>query len=285
MESPKKRRKRRPPLLTTNITSGMDEDLEIFVYKVFEEFEKKAGPRFSIFTSEWRKSSFGLIFCGRESFRDMFEFSEELFLRVKKYAMTEIRGKPNHTLVRYVGLYLMYSLFFKQPCRPRVKFRIKKDEFKQMLSLTEQAKADNHWDVMYAWSKLFTNYAFYYVVCDTQMGIEMSYQSDQRETAEKNIAAANHEYFKTKQFEGLLHKVSKAHIKYVTMKKSLVSSKSKGDEIDIIDSDFPKTLRETSATNDKEEIVKKAKEKSKLGETRRGLKYKFFALGGIDEDE
>ena len=69
------------------------------------------------------------------------------------------------------------------------------------------------------------------------------------------------------------------------MKKSLVSSKSKGDEIDIIDSDFPKTLRETSATNDKEEIVKKAKEKSKLGETRRGLKYKFFALGGIDEDE
>jgi len=285
MESPKKRKKRQPPVLTTNITSGMDEDLEIFVYKVFEEFEKNAGPRFTIFTSEWHNSSFGLIFCGRESFRDMFEFTEELFHRVKKFVMTEIRGKPNHTLVRYVGLYLMYSLYFKQPCRPRVKFRIKKEEFKQMLSLTALAKADNHWDVMYAWSKLFTNYAFYYVVCDTQMGMEMAYQSDQRETAEKTIAAANHEYFKTKQFEGLLSKVSKAHLKYVNMKKSLASSKSKGDEINIIDSDFPTTLKETANVHDKEEIIKQAKEKSKVGETRRGLKYKFFALGGIDEDE
>ena len=136
----KKRKYNKRDLVTINTTAGIDEDVEIFIYKVFEQFEKNVGPRFSEFTSEWHKSNFGLIFCGRENFRETFEFTEELFHRVKKYVRVEMKGKAQHALVRYAGLYLMYSLYFKQPCRPRVKFRILKDEFEELVSLSQLAR-------------------------------------------------------------------------------------------------------------------------------------------------
>jgi hypothetical protein len=106
------------------ISAGLEEDVEMIIYKVFDEFEKHSGPRFNIFTEVWHQTGVGLIFSGRESFREMFQFSEELFLRVKKYALSTLGGKPNHALVRYAALYLLYSLYFKQPCRPRVKIRL-----------------------------------------------------------------------------------------------------------------------------------------------------------------
>ena len=189
----KKRKYNKRDLVTINTTAGIDEDVEIFIYKVFEQFEKNVGPRFSEFTTEWHKSNFGLIFCGRENFRETFEFTEELFHRVKKYVRVEMKGKPQHTLVRYAGLYLMYSLFFKQPCRPRVKFRLLRDEFEELVSLSQLARLsdwdyiifllnhlnfrrDNHWDVTYAWSKLYATHAFHFVSTSSPMGIEMAYQ-------------------------------------------------------------------------------------------------------------
>jgi hypothetical protein len=36
---------------------------------VFDEFDKKQEPRFSIFTDIWVQSRIGIIFCGRETFR------------------------------------------------------------------------------------------------------------------------------------------------------------------------------------------------------------------------
>ena len=59
----KKRKYNKRDLVTINTTAGIDEDLEIFIYKVFEQFEKNVGPRFSEFTAQWHKSNFGLIFC------------------------------------------------------------------------------------------------------------------------------------------------------------------------------------------------------------------------------
>ena len=275
-----KRKYRGEDKYTVNITAGLEEDLEIFMYRVFEEFEKTSTPRFSIFVAYWHQSSFGLIFCGRESFRDLYEFTEELFHRVKKYVLSELKGKPNNMLVRYAGLYLMYSLYFKQPCRPRVKFRIKMDELKDMLDLTEVAKKEKHWDVMYAWSKLFTNHAFHYVACSNQMGIEMAYQSEQRDMVEKSSAAAGQEYFKSKEFDGLISKVTKAHNKYVNMKKTLINAKSKDDaSLLFIDGDFPKTIEQTAATHDKQEKARKAREESQIGASRRRIKDKFYSLG------
>ena len=281
----KTRQYKRQPRVTISTTEGIDHDLERFIYKVFEEFEKSQGPRFSVFTTEWHKLNFGLIFCGRESFRDMFEFTEELFHRTKKYASAQVNGKPNHNLVRYACLYLMYSLYFKQPCRPRVKFRVKKEEFAELLELKELAKKDNHWDVMFAWSKLFTSNALHYVAISNPMGIEVAYQAEVRENADKGAAAASQDYFGSKEFESLMNKVSKAHTKYVTMKQSLADKNNKSDaSLFFIDEEFPKTIQQLGSEIDKKEKAKKAREENKIGQSRRRLKDKFFSLGNSEQN-
>ena len=63
------------------IGAGLNEDIERIIYLAYDEFEKQEGPRFKLFTEVWQKTCLGQIFSGRESFREMFEFSEELFLR------------------------------------------------------------------------------------------------------------------------------------------------------------------------------------------------------------
>lgn len=42
-----------------------------------------------------------------------------LHCRVKRFALSKHHGKPNHQLVRCAALYMLYSLYFKQPCRYR----------------------------------------------------------------------------------------------------------------------------------------------------------------------
>ena len=116
------------------IGAGLNEDIERIIYLAYDEFEKQEGPRFKLFIEVWQKTCLGQIFSGRESFREMFEFSEELFVRyqnihvrirmitcshgrVKRFALSKHHGKPNHQLVRCAALYMLFSLYFKQPCR------------------------------------------------------------------------------------------------------------------------------------------------------------------------
>ena len=52
--------------------AGIDYDIERVIFAVFYEFDENQEPRFSIFCQVWKESKFGLIFCGRDSFRDRF---------------------------------------------------------------------------------------------------------------------------------------------------------------------------------------------------------------------
>ena len=97
------------------IAAGLEEDIERIVYLAFDQFEKQEGPRFELFKDIWQKTGLGQLFSGRESFREMYEFTEELLARVKRFAMAELHKKLNHQLVRSAGR--KYSnlniLFFK----------------------------------------------------------------------------------------------------------------------------------------------------------------------------
>jgi len=264
------------------ISVGLEEDVEMIIYKVFDEFEKNSGPRFNIFTAVWHQTSMGLIFSGRESFREMYQFTEELFLRVKKYALSTLGGKTNHALVRYAALYFLYSLYFKQPCRPRVKIRLIKEELDDLLETTVMARQENHWDVLYAWSKLFTSHAFHYVACQGQMGLEVALQMEQREVEKRNTSGSKEEYFKSKEFLGLMKKMGKAHSKYVSMKTSLASSNIETDKsLFLTDQTFPQTVRHVGEQENKkrEEAIRSGN--SAIGEKRRGIKYKFY--GGSED--
>ena len=64
----------------------------------------------------WKDMKFGLIFCGRQTFRELYEFTEDLFDLVKLQALS-----PNSIGCRAAAIYLLYSLYFKQPARPMVR--------------------------------------------------------------------------------------------------------------------------------------------------------------------
>jgi len=262
------------------IDAGLDEDIERIIYKVFDEFEKQAGPRFTIYTEIWHETGLGRIFNGRDSFREMFQFTEEVFLHVQRFCLSTLDGKPNHILVRYAAIYMLYSLFYKQPCRPRVMIRLLKEELDDMLETIMIARQENHWDVVYAWSKLFTGHSFHYVATQGQMGMEVAMQmeEEQKEVIEKKKATVKENYFKSKEFLGLMKNMEKAHSQYVSMKTNLVSKTKLGDsELFMSDQNFPQTVMQLSQQVKKDKKVKPVKvEGSAIGNKRRDLKYKYF---------
>ena len=273
-------------VVTISITAGIAEDLETVIFYAFHEFEKEGGPRFSVFTKVYKCQQFGCIFNGRESYRDLYEFTEELFHAVKIYvAPTMQNNKPNNTLMRYAGLYMMYALYFKQPCRPRVKLRMTLEEVTSLVALVEQARSDCHWDVVYAWSKLFTSHAFHYTAMPTQMGIEMAIQLEQKKKSENlSSRGVQSEYFTSREFSGQMKNLRKSHSKYTRMKLALANPTDPIEKsLFFIDKNLLENINQSIHPKETPE-VKLHKDTEGIGLKRRELKNKFFSAGGFSED-
>ena len=266
-------------VVTISISAGIAEDLEMVIFGAFHSFEKEGGPRFSAFTKVYKQNQFSCIFNGRESYRDLYEFTEELFHAVKSFVGPSQNNRENNTMVRYAGLYMLYSLYFKQPCRPRVRLRLTKEEMTEMLTLVEQARSDCHWDVVYAWSKLFTSHAFHFTALPTQMGLEMAVQLEQKKRME-SPAAAQLEYFSSKEYLRLMKVLKKSHNKYTKMKSSLADPSNSIDKsLFFIDGSLPLSIKETVEPREPEEQRLKTDAEG-IGIKRRELKNKFFGAGG-----
>jgi len=278
------RKIRNREVVTISIAAGIEEDLEVTIYHAYFEFEKEAGPRFSVFTKVFKEGYFGCIFNGRESYRDLYEFTEELFHGVKNYVGPSMQNnRPNHLFVRYAGLYMMYALYFKQPCRPRVRLRLTKDELTEMLGLVEQARTDSHWDVVYAWTKLFTSHAFHYSAMPTQMGLEMAVQLEQRKKMDHSSRGAQNEYFNSQEFSGLMKGLRRKHNKYIKMKAALANPSDKAEKgLFLVDGNLPESIKLSIEPRESEEI-KLHKDTEGIGLKRRELKNKFFSAVGVSE--
>ena len=273
-------------VLTISIIAGIDEDLEATMFSALQAFEKEAGPRFSAFTKVWKESCFGCIFNGRESYRDLYEFTEEILERVKQSARPVYQNRERNHLLRYAGLYMMYALFFKQPCRPRVKLRLTLEEMKELQDLVEQARTENHWDVVYAWSKLFNEHAFHFTALPTQMGLEMAIQLEQKKRMENlNSRGAQNEYFKSKEFYGLMKGMRKIHSKYTRLKGSLSNAEDETEKsLYFIDPNLPESLKEIIEPKEEPPEDELYTDRDGIGSKRRNLKNKFFSAGGVSDD-
>lgn len=95
-------------------SAGVDYDVERVIYSVFYEFDENQEPRFSRFCAVWKESKLGLIFCGRDSFRDLYELSTEIFHCVKQYAKSIYKNKENNILGEYFP-YFYILLVFRVP--------------------------------------------------------------------------------------------------------------------------------------------------------------------------
>ena len=100
------------------IAAGANHDICSLIHKVTALFDEYRRPRFRHFIDIWKDMKFGLIFCGRQTFREMFEFTEDLFDLVKLQAITLTKFGN-----RAAAVYLLYALYFKQPARPLVSYK------------------------------------------------------------------------------------------------------------------------------------------------------------------
>ena len=97
------------------IAAGAKHDICNLLHKVSALFDEYRMPRFKHFIDIWKDMKFGYIFCGRQTFRELYELTEDLFDLVKIQAMP-----PNKFSKRAASVYLLYALYFKQPARPLV---------------------------------------------------------------------------------------------------------------------------------------------------------------------
>jgi len=132
--------------------------------------------------------------------------------------------------------------------------------------------------VVYAWAKLFTMSAFHYVVADTQMGLEVALQLENKEQQSKQSAKKTENYFESKDFDKLMQQVTRAHSKYESMKTALVGGKTKDRNLFYTDGDMPHKLLELTKKAE-EPQVEKGGPKDDLGERRKKIKESYFSHG------
>jgi len=256
--------------------AGIDYDIERVIFAVFYEFDENQEPRFSIFCQVWKESKFGLIFCGRDSFRDLYELTTDILYRVKQYAKSSFKGKQNNILVRYAAIYMLYSIFFKQPCRPRVRIRLSYEEYLDLSELMAEAKRDLHSDIIYAWSKLILHHAFQYSVVPEHMGLEVA-KTLERKEVEDITSQSSGGFLKSKEFKSMMRRLSKAHDNYVGIKKSLLKDSSLGFSLCSMDDNLMETINEL--TSDECRSKNEASARDDIGDKRKRLKEMYFSSG------
>jgi hypothetical protein len=106
--------------------------------------------RFTRFCHHWKELNFSFVFGFRQNSRDLREFVDEIYLEVLPNVCSE------YPLERRVcALYLLYSLFVKQPiiCQ---KIRINFQYLEQIRELIQKCKQLSQLDVCYVWYKLLS---------------------------------------------------------------------------------------------------------------------------------
>jgi len=270
---------------TTKMTfnAGIDFDIERIIYSIFYEFDKNQQPRFTIFSKVWRESKLGLIFCGRESLRDLYDLTGDIFYVIKQYIKPIIKNKDNNILIRYAGVYMLYAFYFKQPCRPRERIKLSYTEFTQLSALMDDAKRDMHYDILYAWSKLILYQAFQYSVVGAYLGLEVGKAQERRELDEYSGAQTTKTCFQSREFKSIHRRLSKAHDDYLKMKAAL--SKNAGyPEYSLASIDvglMDKINKLTSELNEEsfngDSVSSKVSTKEDIGVKRKMLKDKYFS--------
>jgi len=269
--------------INQHFTVGLADDIDRFLHLVYNQFEEvDEGPRMSIFVEEWKRTSFGLIFNGRENFREIFELTKEIFDLVKTYAVALSKGNENPLGLRYAAIYLLYALYFKQPCRPKIKIRLIFQEFKDLQMFVDEAKNDKHYDLVFAWTKLFTENAFHYSATQTQLGPETAFMLEKKETVEENIKRRPVDWFASKEFLRMMGRITKKHQMYASVKETLIQQKGEANRIFITDTNLPEMVKKIVEETSCESNVIEEKTSNDIGNLRKNIKDRYFSSGNVE---
>ena len=144
------------------ITSGCAWDVAQALERIVDLFDENEELRYQYFKQVWQEMNLGLIYCGREYFRELHEFTEDLLEIVKQHMLS-----PHNQAHRAAAIYLLYGLYFKQALVEKVRVRVTKSEFRDLLQFLQMCREEQHWDLIYVWKKLIKDRAFYWSATGT----------------------------------------------------------------------------------------------------------------------
>ncbi|XP_033762777.1 snRNA-activating protein complex subunit 1-like [Pecten maximus] len=124
---------------------GIKEDFE----DLLQRFIATETVRYENFVEIWRDMKMPLIFAGRQSEREVCEFTEECFRIASQYVVA-----PYNFQVRVGALYLLYGLFNTQPLCSRAKIRVTNSMWLDLLEFQSEAQRQQHLDVDFIFHKL-----------------------------------------------------------------------------------------------------------------------------------
>jgi len=260
------------------LQAGISEDIENFIYAVYYSFDEDQAPRFQEFCQCWKARRMGLIFCGRDSFRETYEMTDIILQNIKQYVKP---NKQDNDLIRYAALYSFYAFYFKQPCRPKVRIKLSYEEFLDLETLIKSATKDKHYDVLYAWSRLIANHAFQYSCVSRNLGIEVGKHMERKDPEDTLEGYSATSFLKSKVFKGKMRKLSLAHAKYMKTKEAVIRAHpDKMLSLNSADPNLIEAIEEISNQESKARLkerlrLKKSGDKE-LGEKRKMLKERSF---------
>ena len=273
------------------MSAGAREDIKTLLNRTGILFDEYGTLRFQYFSDIFQDMKFSLVFCGRSSFRELYEFTEDLFDLVKQETLSH-----NKMPIRAAAIYLLYALYFKQPTRPKVRIKLCFSEYKQLSEFVNECKKLRHWEVPYVWSKLAFDEAFHYVAINRPVGLESIAGQETRRAAglpcgdDKSSAERVHP-FKNDDFKSLTKRIDQIHSHYVNMKLALREDSNRDDVgLSMISDQLPKDMMAqyeppsattSSKKSDSPGNVLVDDRGMSIGERRKRLKYGNFN----DEDD
>lgn len=135
-------------------SDGFETDMNTLLRK----FVAAKTARFTKFSELWREMQFSLIFCGRQDPRERLVFFEEIIVTVLKL------WHPSCDFQQQVfALYMLYALYTSQPSIPKLKIRLRLQDWKQSEELLQLAQKDDHLDVCYCIHRMRIEKCFHFV--------------------------------------------------------------------------------------------------------------------------
>ncbi|XP_046388013.1 snRNA-activating protein complex subunit 1-like [Ischnura elegans] len=145
------------------IAAGVRTDCE----NLMTAFMTKNSLRFDDFCAVWQDMRFPSIYCGRKTFSELVEFTEEVLQIAKTFMLP-----PHPFQVRAGGIYLTAGLYYKQPTSGLVKIRLTCEDLENLNPFLKQLRGESHWDVLFMFSKMLAENAFVFTLSPRTYGIE-----------------------------------------------------------------------------------------------------------------
>ncbi|XP_015905142.1 snRNA-activating protein complex subunit 1-like [Parasteatoda tepidariorum] len=185
------------------IAEGFESDAGLLL----NEFALKESAEFKVFADIWKKRNFAFIYMGRETSKELGEFTNEVFTLSSGFL------KSDSFWHQIGGVFLLYALYRNQILNPPIPIRMELSKVEILKRLLDKAVADKLYSLHYVLDYLFKN-TFELVAFPTLLGPALRTFDKSKGEFEKKLRMSDfkcnlEELMENKVLEGLHESFSK----------------------------------------------------------------------------